>query len=86
VPFELGINAAAELGALAPEGVTPAQAAIRWLIDQPGVTTVIPGASSVEQAQANAAVAALAPTTAEYDAAVHRIYDADIRRHVHSRW
>jgi aryl-alcohol dehydrogenase-like predicted oxidoreductase len=86
VPFELGINAAAELGALAPEGVTPAQAAIRWLIDQPGVTTVIPGASSVEQAQANAAVSALAPTTAEYDAAVHRIYDADIRRHVHSRW
>jgi aryl-alcohol dehydrogenase-like predicted oxidoreductase len=86
VPFELGINAAAELGALAPEGVTPAQAAIRWLVDQPGVTTVIPGASSVEQAQANAAVAGLAPTTAEYDEAVHRIYEADIRQHVHGRW
>jgi aryl-alcohol dehydrogenase-like predicted oxidoreductase len=86
VPFELGINAAAELGALAPEGVTPAQAAIRWLVDQPGVTTVIPGASSVEQAQANAAVAGLAPATAEYDEAVHRIYEADIRQHVHGRW
>ena len=86
VPFELGINAAAELGALAPEGVTPAQAAIRWLVDQPGVTTVIPGASSVAQAQANAAVSDLAPTTPEYDAAVHRIYEADIRNHVHSRW
>ena len=86
VPFELGIAAAAELGALAPEGVTPAQAAIRWLVDQLGVTTVIPGATSVAQAQANAAVAGLAPTTAEYDAAVHRIYDADIRQHVHNRW
>ena len=86
VPFELGIAAAAEFGALAPEGVTPAQAAIRWLVDQPGVTTVIPGASSVAQAQANAAVSALAPTTTEYDAAVHRIYEADIRQHVHGRW
>jgi hypothetical protein len=86
VPFELGFNAAAELGGLAPEGVTPAQAAIRWLIDQPGVTTVIPGASSVAQAQANAAVSDLEPTTAQYDAAVHRIYEADIRRHVHGRW
>jgi aryl-alcohol dehydrogenase-like predicted oxidoreductase len=55
-------------------------------VDQPGVTTVIPGASSVEQAQANAAVAGLAPTTAEYDEAVHRIYEADIRQHVHGRW
>ena len=86
VPFEVGINAAAELAALAPEGVTPAQAAIRWLVDQPGVTTVIPGATSVAQAQANAAVAGLTPTTAAYDSAVHRIYDADIRHHVHSNW
>jgi hypothetical protein len=86
VPFDLGISAAAELGALAPDGVTPAQAAIRWLIDQPGVTTVIPGATSVSQVQANAAVADLSPTTAEYDAAVHRIYDVDIRHHVHDRW
>jgi len=86
VPFELGINAAAELGALAPEGVTPAQAAVRWLIDQPGVTTVIPGASSVEQVRANAAVAGLATTAAEYDDTVHRIYEAAIRHHVHSRW
>ena len=86
VPFEVGINAAAELATLAPEGVTPAQAAIRWLVDQPGVTTVIPGATSVAQAQANAAVAGLAPTTAAYDSAVHRIYDADIRHHVHSNW
>ena len=86
VPFELGIQAAAEVGELAPSGVTPAQAAIRWLVDQPGVTTVIPGATSVAQVQANAAVADLAPTTAQYAAAVHRIYGASIAEHVHGRW
>ena len=86
VPYELGVEAARELAALAPAGVTPAQAALRWLIEQPGVTTVIPGASSVAQARANAAVGSLPPLPAAYDEAVHRIYDGTIRRHVHSRW
>lgn len=86
VPYAIGVTAARELGDLAPQGVTPAQAALRWIIDQPGVSTVIPGASSPDQARANAAVAALAPSSAEYDAAVHRIYDAVIREHVHLRW
>lgn len=86
VPYEIGVHAARELAELAPDGVTPAQAALRWVIDQPGVTTVIPGASSPEQARANAAVATLAPTSHEYGAAVQRIYDRDIRVHIHDRW
>ena len=86
VPYDIGVAAARELAGFAPAGVTPAQAALRWIIDQPGVSTVIPGASSVAQATANAAVAALAPTTAAYDDAVRRIYDRDIRAHVHGRW
>lgn len=86
VPYELGVAAAAELAGFTPAGVTPAQAALRWLIDQPGVSTVIPGASSVAQARANAAVGELPVTTTEYAAAVHRIYDRDIRVHVHAAW
>ena len=86
VPYDVGVSAARELSGFAPAGVSAAQAALRWIIDQPGVTTVIPGASSAAQAAANAAVAALAPATAGYDEAVHRIYDRDIRAHVHDRW
>jgi aryl-alcohol dehydrogenase-like predicted oxidoreductase len=86
VPYELGVAAAAELAGFAPEGVTPAQAALRWLIDQHGISTVIPGASSVAQAQANAAVGALPATAPEYATAVRRIYDRDIRAHVHASW
>ena len=37
-----------------PRDVTPAQAAIAWLWQQPGVTTVIPGARNVDQARSNA--------------------------------
>lgn len=86
VPYAVGVRAAAELATFAPAGATAAQAALRWIIDQPGVTTVIPGASSPAQATANAAVASLPRSVAAYDEAVHRIYDADIRAHVHDRW
>jgi len=86
VPYEVGIAAAHELSGFAPAGVTAAQAALRWLVDQPGISTVIPGASSVAQAQANAAVGSLPVTDATYAGAVQRIYDRDIRGHVHARW
>ena len=56
------------------------------MIDQPGVTTIIPGARNVTQAQANASVALLPATTPEYSNAVIRIYDEVIREHVHNQW
>ena len=57
VPYEVGVAAAREVAALTPEGATTAQLALRWIIDQPGVTTVIPGARNAEQARGNAAAA-----------------------------
>jgi aryl-alcohol dehydrogenase-like predicted oxidoreductase len=86
VDFDTGVDAAGEFSALAPAGVTPAQLALRWIIDQPAVTTVIPGARNVEQARANAAAADLAPLDAATNAAVAELYDKRIRPLVHARW
>ncbi|MEV0586718.1 aldo/keto reductase [Nonomuraea sp. NPDC050310] len=86
VDFATGVEAAVEFSALAPEGATPAQTALRWIIQQPGVTTVIPGARSPEQARANAAAAALAPLPEATLRAVREIYDGRIRAQVHHRW
>ena len=86
VPYEVGVDAAQAVTRLAPEGVSPAQFALRWLIDQPGISTVIPGASRAEQARANAAAADVAPLTADQLAALEQIYDEQIRVHVHHRW
>jgi aryl-alcohol dehydrogenase-like predicted oxidoreductase len=86
VDFETGLDAAAEFAALAPAGATPAQTALRWIIQQPGVTSVIPGARSVEQARANAAAAALAPLDQATLDAVSDLYDRRIRSQVHDRW
>ncbi|AXI77696.1 aldo/keto reductase [Peterkaempfera bronchialis] len=86
VEFESGLEAAAEFAELAPEGATPAQTALRWLIQQPGVTSVIPGARSPEQARANASAAQLPPLTAPVLEAVRDLYDRRIRAQVHHRW
>jgi aryl-alcohol dehydrogenase-like predicted oxidoreductase len=86
VDYRTGVEAAAEFAALAPEGVTPAQAALRWVIQQPGVTTVIPGARNVEQARANSAAADVPALSDERLAAIEDLYDRRIRAQVHDRW
>uniref|UniRef100_UPI003D04EF9E aldo/keto reductase n=1 Tax=Streptomyces koyangensis TaxID=188770 RepID=UPI003D04EF9E len=80
------LEAAAEFAALAPEGYTPAQLALRWIIQQPGVTTVIPGARSPEQARANAAAARLPELSPETLAAIDDLYDRRVREQVEGRW
>ncbi|MGW1491362.1 aldo/keto reductase [Streptomyces sp. NPDC002402] len=86
VDYETGVEAAAEFSALAPEGASPAQTALRWILQQPGVTSVIPGARSADQARANAAAAALPPLSPETLNAVSELYDRRIRAQVHHRW
>lgn len=86
VDFETGVRAARRFSALAPEGATPAQLALRWILDQDGVTTTIPGARNPEHARANAATADLAPLDGDTLAAIRAIYDEDIRPLVHDRW
>lgn len=86
VDYETGLEAAAEFAGLVPEGATPAQTALRWIVQQPGVTSVIPGARNPEQARANAAAAGLAPLPEETLRAVEELYDRRIRAQVHHRW
>ena len=86
VPYDVGVRAAQRVAAITPDGATTAQLALRWIIDQPGVSAVIPGARNARQARGNAAVAELAPLTEAQLNALEAIYDEDIREHVHARW
>lgn len=89
VDFETGVRAAKEFSALVerlPFEATPAQAALAWVVQQPGVTTVIPGARSVKQAQANAAAGSLPALGEDFLTAVGDLYDREIRPQVHDRW
>jgi aryl-alcohol dehydrogenase-like predicted oxidoreductase len=86
VPYDVGVAAARELSGLVDPGVPLSQFALRWIIDQPGVSTVIPGARNPEQASLNAASAALPPLRDEQLRGVRDVYDRLIRPHVHARW
>jgi aryl-alcohol dehydrogenase-like predicted oxidoreductase len=94
VDFATGVEAAAEFTELVTasdatvdgEALTPAQAAIAWAWQQPGVSVVIPGARDAAQARANAlagTVRALGPT---FEQGVRRIYDERLRGAIHERW
>jgi len=66
VDFETGLQAVAELTAALPEELPLPSAALRWIIDQPGVTTVIPGARNADQARGNAAAGSAPPVPAGF--------------------
>ncbi|WP_297740046.1 aldo/keto reductase [Nocardioides sp.] len=89
VDYATGIEAAREFSALVADAgldLTPAQAAIAWVAHQPGVSTVIPGARNVAQAQANAAAGAVAELPDSFLEGAADLYDRRIRAQVHGRW
>ncbi|MGY1697840.1 aldo/keto reductase [Geodermatophilus sp. SYSU D00814] len=85
VPYEVGVAAAREFVEIAGDRA-PAAVALRWVVQQPGVTSVIPGASRVGQVRSNVDAAALPPLTDAELADLERLYDERIRQHVHDRW
>ncbi|NYF09988.1 aryl-alcohol dehydrogenase-like predicted oxidoreductase [Leifsonia sp. AK011] len=87
VDFESGVAAAREFAEFADsQGLTPPVAALAWLAQLSGVTTVIPGARTVRQAQSNASAGSVARLTPEFTAQVRDLYDRYFREAIHSRW
>ena len=89
VDYATGVGAAQEFGRLvAASGLdlTPAQAALAWVCQQPGVSSVIPGARNVDQARSNAAAGGVEPLPASLLQQVRDLYDERIRAQVHERW
>ncbi len=86
VDFATGLAAVRRLAPVVPAGATMAQFALRWIIDQPGVGVVIPGARNPEQARANAAAADLPALLPDQLRVVTETYDDLIRPQIHHRW
>ncbi len=90
VDYEVGLAAAAELAEALPEGVSLPAASLAWIASLPGVTSVIPGARNVAQAQSNAEAAMLLESEtfdlAAFDAVVHDVYDRRLREAIHPLW
>lgn len=61
LPFETGVGFADELKHWLPAGMTLPQLALRWILDQPAVSTIIAGVTRAEQLKGNVESARLDP-------------------------
>jgi aryl-alcohol dehydrogenase-like predicted oxidoreductase len=84
VPYEVGLDAVEQLKRFVD--VPLARFALRWILMHDAVSTVIPGARNPEQAQGNAAAAALPALDAATMDNVRAVYEERIAPHVHQRW
>lgn len=78
IPFHKGLLLSKEIAALLPDD-RMAQWALRWILDHPEVTTVIPGASSVAQVKSNAAASGFSPLSKETHRQLRTLYDEQIK-------
>ena len=86
VPFATGLEFVAAIEVITSSelhGATLAQKTLRWILDQPAITTVIPGARNAEQAGQNAEVSRLPALSASVHEKLSDLYreriDAAIR-------
>jgi aryl-alcohol dehydrogenase-like predicted oxidoreductase len=88
VDYATGLEAAGRFAKLAEtvQGATTAQAALAWVAQLDGVSTVIPGARNVAQAQGNAAAGSIPAIGADFTQGVKAIYDELLRADIHPRW
>ena len=78
IRFDQGVALAEEIGQLLPAR-SLAQLSIRWILDHPAITTVIPGATSVIQVQSNVAASQLLPLDDVTHQRLRKFYDMKVR-------
>jgi len=77
-----GCELADKLKPMAPDGMSMAAMALRWILDFDAVSAIIPGASRVEQARDNAAISDLPPLSDELHEKLKAFYENSVSAHV----
>jgi aryl-alcohol dehydrogenase-like predicted oxidoreductase len=86
IDFETGLRAVEQLRAWCPPHVPMSAFALRFILDQPGVSVVIPGARTPEQVRGNVAAAQVPPLTPQQLAGVRAVYAELVAPLVAERW
>ncbi|MBU2883970.1 aldo/keto reductase [Psychrosphaera sp. B3R10] len=82
LPFELGVDLADQVKTMLPSDMNLLQCSLRWLLDQPQVSTVISGASSSQQVISNALTSDLPPLSQALSAKLQTFYQEQVRQHI----
>lgn len=82
LPFEKGVEFASKIKPLVPKNMTMARMALRWVLDFPAVTTVIPGASCLAHVSSNVSASSLPPLTPELHSQLTALYQNEVKDHI----
>ena len=86
VDYELGLEAVEKLKEIFPDNAPLASWAIRWVLMFDEVSTVIPGASRVEQVKSNIKASELPALSPEQMQGVREVYEKYVKPSVHALW
>lgn len=75
-----------KLRVLVPEDSSMAQLALKWILQHPEVSVVIPGCRCPSHVESNIASSQLKLLEKEKMETINKIYDDHIREHVHAHW
>ncbi|MCF6404952.1 aldo/keto reductase [Chitinophaga filiformis] len=85
VEFREGVKFANNIRTLLPDE-RMAEWAIRWILDHPEVTTVIPGASKISQVNSDVAASSLQPLSSAVHAQLRQLYDDQIHSKIRGHY
>ncbi|RBO82801.1 aldo/keto reductase [Marinomonas aquiplantarum] len=82
IPFDTGVDLVSELSAKLTANQNVLDVALRWILDQPQVSTIIAGASQSSQVIRNAQASELPALDGELHAMLKRFYQTKVRQHI----
>jgi aryl-alcohol dehydrogenase-like predicted oxidoreductase len=85
IEFSKGLELSKEINSLMPDDRL-SQWAIRWILDHPEVTTVIPGATKAEQVEKNMAASELPPLNGSIHQQLRSLYDEKIKSFIRGHY
>jgi len=85
IPLKHGCRAVEEVKKLLPKSMTVSQLALRWILMHKEISTVIPGAVTAKQVEANSGISHL-PEIQDLMGRIGSIYNNFLRSEVHEKW
>jgi aryl-alcohol dehydrogenase-like predicted oxidoreductase len=85
IEFSEGLQFSKEIAALFPDN-RMASWAIRWILDHPEITTVIPGASKTSQVESNVAASSLPSLAPDIHKKLRHLYDEKIKPEIRGHY
>lgn len=82
IPFDKGIDLVAQANQLLSEEQNILDVALRWILDQPQVSTIIAGASRADQVVRNAKASDLEPLSKELHHKLNAFYLENVRQEI----